>query len=168
MPVVAPAPPGPAPITPPPPAPPVDPNGDALFADLSASGRVIVPFTFQPGKDDLDTSSQPQIDRVVAMMKSHPDLFLRIEGHTDNSGDPDVNMRLSAQRALAVQTLIMAAHISARRLDAVGVGGLQPLASNETAEGREKNRRIELVMWKNYPAFHGPAPNGNNYYPGGG
>jgi len=77
-------------------------------------------------------------------------------------------MRLSAQRALAVQAMIMADHISARRLDAVGVGGLQPLASNETAEGREKNRRIELVMWKKYPAFHAPAPNGNNYYPGGG
>jgi outer membrane protein OmpA-like peptidoglycan-associated protein len=148
-------------------SPPPDPNGDALFADLSASGRVIVPFVFRPGKDQLDASSQPEVDRVVAMMKAHPDLFLRIEGHTDNNGDPDDNMRLSAQRALAVQTLIMSGHIEAKRLDAVGVGGLQPLASNDTAEGREKNRRIELVMWKKYPALHPPAPNGTNYYPGG-
>jgi len=168
IPVIAPAPPGPTPVTPPAPTPPVDADGDALYADLSDSGRVIVPFTFQPGKDQLDASSQPEVDLIVAMMKKHPDLFLRIEGHTDNSGDPDDNMRLSAQRALAVQAMIMADHISARRLDAVGVGGLQPLASNETAEGREKNRRIELVMWKKYPAFHAPAPNGNNYYPGGG
>ena len=169
VPVLAPAPPEPAPAasTPAPDTPPDDPNGDALFAQLGDTGRVIVPFVFQPGKDELDASSQTQIDRIVAMMRSHPDLFLRIEGHTDNSGDPDDNLRLSAKRALAVQTLIMAGHISGRRLDAVGVGGLQPLASNETAEGREKNRRIELVMWKKYPAFHAPAPNGNNYYPGG-
>ena len=174
VPVIPPAPPGKpavAPTAPVPPAPapppPADPNGDALYADLSDTGRVVVPFVFQPGKDELDASSQPQIDRIVAMMKSHPDLFLRIEGHTDNNGDPDDNMRLSAQRAFAVQTMIMAADISPRRLDAVGVGGLQPLASNATAEGREKNRRIELVMWKKYPAFHAPAPNGANYYPGG-
>jgi len=167
--VPAPAPPVVAtvPAAPPPAAPPADPEGDALFADLSASGRVIVPFVFQPGKDELAASSQPQVERVVAMMKNHPDLFLRIEGHTDNSGDPDDNMRLSAQRAMAVQTMIMAGHIEAKRLDAVGVGGLQPLASNDTAEGREKNRRIELVMWKKYPALHPPAPNGTNYYPGG-
>jgi len=63
--------------------------------------------------------------------------------------------------------MLIAAHIDKKRLDAVGVGGLQPLADNDTAEGREKNRRIELVLWKKNPAFHAPAPNGNNYYPGG-
>jgi outer membrane protein OmpA-like peptidoglycan-associated protein len=151
----------PAPATlppPPPPAPSFNPNDDSLYTALSKDGRVIVPFTFQPGKNGLDASSQPQVDRVVAMMKRHPDLFLRIEGHTDNSGDPDDNLRLSAERAFAVQAILLAAHIDQKRLDAVGVGGLQPLASNSTAEGREKNRRIELVMWKKYPALHAPPP----------
>jgi outer membrane protein OmpA-like peptidoglycan-associated protein len=148
-----------------PPAPLVDPNGDSLYNDLNANGRVVLPFVFQPGKDALDASSQPLIDRVAAMMNRHPDLVFRIEGHTDNVGDPDDNLRLSAQRALAVQAMLIAARIDKRRLDAVGVGGLQPLADNDTAEGREKNRRIELVVWKKYPAFHAPAPNGNNYYP---
>jgi outer membrane protein OmpA-like peptidoglycan-associated protein len=157
-----------APTPPAPFAPPIDPNDDSLYTDLSESGRVVVPFVFQPGKDELDDSSQPLVDRVVAMMKRHPDLFLRIEGHTDNLGDPDDNLRLSAQRALAVQAMLIAADIDPKRLDAVGVGGLQPLADNNTAEGREKNRRIELVMWQKYPAFHAPAPNGANYYPGGG
>ena len=114
----------------------------------------MVPFVFQPGRDELDASSQPLVDRVVAMMKKHPDLFLRIEGHTDNSGDPDISLRLSAQRALAVQSALVDARIDKKRLDAVGVGGLQPRADNNTAEGREKNRRIELVMWKKYPALH--------------
>jgi outer membrane protein OmpA-like peptidoglycan-associated protein len=157
----------PAPASEPAMAPPVDPNDDSLYANLGKDGRVILPFVFQPGKDELDAASQPLIDRVVAMMKRHPEVFLRIEGHTDNIGDPDDNMRLSAQRALAVQAMLIAAHVDKKRLDAVGVGGLQPLADNNTAEGREKNRRIELVLRKKNPGFHAPAPNGNNYYPGG-
>ncbi len=67
---------------------------------------------------------------------------------------------------MAVQAKLVASDIDPKRLDAVGVGGLQPLADNATAEGREKNRRIELVLWKRSSAFHSPAPNGNNYYPG--
>jgi outer membrane protein OmpA-like peptidoglycan-associated protein len=156
----------PAPAPTAPPAPVVDADDDSLYTELNASGRVIVPFVFQPGKDALDESSAPLVTRIVAMMKNHPDLFLRIEGHTDNSGYPEDNLRLSAQRAFAVQAKLVAADVNSKRLDAVGVGGLQPIASNVTAEGREKNRRIELVLWKKYPAFHAPAPNGNNYYPG--
>ena len=165
-PVPAPAPDATPTLTPAP-EPVADPNGEALFSDLSDKGRVVLPFTFKPGKEALDESSQPLIDRVVAMMKAHPEIFLRIEGHTDNTGYADDNLRLSAGRALAIQAKLVASDIEKKRLDAVGVGGLQPIASNVTAEGREKNRRIELVLWKKSPAFHAPAPNGNNYYPGG-
>jgi outer membrane protein OmpA-like peptidoglycan-associated protein len=139
-----------APESEPSPPPTTDADGDALYASLTGEGRVIAPFVFQPGKDELDSTSQPLVDRIVAMMKKHPDLSLRIEGHTDNTGDPEDNMRLSAQRAFAVRSRIIAGDIDRKRLDAVGVGGLQPLADNATAEGREKNRRIELVVWKRY------------------
>jgi outer membrane protein OmpA-like peptidoglycan-associated protein len=152
------------PKPPPPPAPPaapIDPNDDSLYESLNEDGRVVVPFVFRPGKDDLDASSQPLVDRVAAMMKRHPDLFLRIEGHTDNSGDPDVSLRLSAQRALAVQDALVDDRVEKKRLDAEGVGGLQPRADNNTAEGREKNRRIELVMWKKYPGMHTSPATGN-------
>jgi outer membrane protein OmpA-like peptidoglycan-associated protein len=145
---------------------PADPQGDSLYTALNGDGRVVLPFVFHPGKDDLDVSSQPLVDRVVAMMKHHPGLFLRIEGHTDNTGAPEDNLRLSAQRALAVQAVLVAARIDEKRLDAVGVGGLQPLADNNTAQGREKNRRIELVLWKSNPAYHSPTPNGHDYPPG--
>jgi outer membrane protein OmpA-like peptidoglycan-associated protein len=172
-------PPVPALAMPTPPAPPTTPtvqatptppprvvlDEDALYAALNENGRAVVPFVFPPGKDDLDETAQPLIDHIAAMMRKHPDIFIRIEGHTDNSGDPEDNMRLSAQRAIAVQTRLIAAHIDKKRLDAVGVGGLQPVADNITAEGREKNRRIELVLWKSYPGFHTTAPNGQNYYP---
>jgi outer membrane protein OmpA-like peptidoglycan-associated protein len=156
---------------PPSPAPPAAnesaaQNDDSLYAALSADGRVVLPVLFQPGKDEIEASSEPLIDRVVAMLNLHPDISLRIEGHTDNTGDQDDNLRLSAQRALAIRAMLVAASIDRKRLDAVGVGGLQPLASNITAAGRERNRRIELVLWKRYPAFHAPAPNGQNYYPG--
>jgi outer membrane protein OmpA-like peptidoglycan-associated protein len=148
--------------------PPItDPDGTSLFDELNENGRAVVPFVFQPAKEELDASSQPLIDRVVAMMNHHPEIFLRIEGHTDNTGDEEDNMRLSAQRAMAIQAKLVAADIDAKRLDAVGVGGLQPLADNSTTSGREKNRRIELVLWKkSSSAFHPSAPNGNNYYPG--
>jgi outer membrane protein OmpA-like peptidoglycan-associated protein len=144
------------------------PTADDLYAALIRDGRVVVPLNFVPGKPDLQADAQAMVDRIVAMMKLHPQLLLRIEGHTDNSGDPEDNLRLSALRALAVQAMLVAGAIDKSRLDAVGVGGLQPLDDNDTAEGREKNRRIELVVRKKHPSFHSPAPNGQNYYPGAG
>ncbi len=84
------------------------------------------------------------------MMRVHPEIFLRIESHTDNTGDPEDNLRLSSQRAYAIRAALVDDGIVASRLDAVGVGGLQPIADNDTAEGRAKNRRIELVMKKRF------------------
>jgi outer membrane protein OmpA-like peptidoglycan-associated protein len=134
-----------------------DTRDDSLFDSLRENGRLIVPFTFQPGKETLDPSSDPLVSRVASMLKRHPDLSLRIEGHTDNSGDQDSNLRLSALRAIAIQSALVDDGIGKKRLDPVGVGGLQPLASNATAEGREENRRIELVIWKMNPALHSTA-----------
>jgi outer membrane protein OmpA-like peptidoglycan-associated protein len=147
-------------VTPVPAPPPPHPGDDTLYTTLLGQGRVTVPFAFPPGRDQLDSAAQPLIDRLAAILKKHPDLSLRIEGHTDNSGDPDENLRLSARRAFAVRALLIDAGIESRRLDAVGVGGLQPVADNATAEGREKNRRIELVLWKHYAHRESPPTNG--------
>lgn len=143
-----------------------DTEEDALYATLRQKGHVALPLTFLPGKPDLDADSQPVIDQVVKMMQNHPDLLLQIDGYTDDSGDARDNLRLSTQRANAVRALIIAAHVDKNRLEAVGRGGVQPVADNNTAEGREKNRRIELVMPGAASAlFHASAPNGTDYYP---
>lgn len=81
------------------------------------------------------------------MMEAHSDLRLRIEGHTDNVGPADVNQRLSEERARAVvDYLVGTKGIAADRLEAVGHGAARPAADNETPEGRQTNRRVELVV----------------------
>jgi outer membrane protein OmpA-like peptidoglycan-associated protein len=155
--------PKPAPVPAPAPAPAPSVAGadtEALYNSLIVQGRLVIPLAFVPSRDTLAVSSQPLIDRIVAMMKAHPDLAVRVEGHTDNAGDPDENMRLSAERAIAVQDRIIDGGVEAKRLDAVGVGGLQPIADNATAEGREKNRRIELVVWKRLSHREAAPPQG--------
>lgn len=80
------------------------------------------------------------------MLKAHPDLTLLIEGHTDNVGSADSNQTLSEKRAAAVrQYLIDTYGIDAARLTSQGFGASRPAASNDTPEGRQQNRRVELV-----------------------
>jgi outer membrane protein OmpA-like peptidoglycan-associated protein len=179
-------------LTPPANIAPTGTEEDPLATELIKNGRVVLPLNFLPGKPDLASDSKPVIARVVAILKLHPDLALTIEGHTDLTGDEDYNVLLSKQRAQAVRTALMDGHISRKRLTAVGLGGTVPIADEGTAEGRQKNRRIELVVRKDSdktseptkkdvgqtnasaprdPAtsatddFHSPAPDGVNYYP---
>jgi outer membrane protein OmpA-like peptidoglycan-associated protein len=80
------------------------------------------------------------------MIEQHPELRVRIEGHTDNVGSSSANKTLSEKRAAAVKAALVANYrVSGGRLDAKGLGDSKPLGSNETAEGRANNRRVELV-----------------------
>jgi outer membrane protein OmpA-like peptidoglycan-associated protein len=79
------------------------------------------------------------------MLKSHSDLKLTIEGHTDNVGDAAANQALSDKRAAAVKAYLVEKGIDASRLEAKGLGATKPKAGNDTAEGRQTNRRVELV-----------------------
>ena len=138
---------------------------DPLYLAMVKNGQVVLPVVFQPGKADLGAEAQPIISRVSKILDLHPDLLLRIEGHTDNTGDATSNQHLSAARAKSVQNLLIEGGVDKDRLISVGMGGLEPLADNSTREGREKNRRIELVVRRESPQFHSTAPNGTNYYP---
>ena len=80
------------------------------------------------------------------MLAEHPDLKLAIEGHTDNVGADEANLSLSARRAAAVKTLLVGQFgVSGDRLTTKGLGATKPSAPNTTAEGRQTNRRVELV-----------------------
>lgn len=91
--------------------------------------------------------SLPTLDNVAAVLKAHPELVhVRIEAHTDGLGNPKQNLLLSQARAEAVKQALVARGVEASRLEAIGFGGEQPQDTNDTAEGRENNRRVDLVF----------------------
>lgn len=106
---------------------------------LLATSRI----DFAVGSATLVASSGPLLDDIAAVAATCPGT-IQVEGHTDNTGDADANQRLSLARARAVRSALSERGVPTRRLTAVGVGAAQPIASNETAEGRAKNRRIEF------------------------
>jgi outer membrane protein OmpA-like peptidoglycan-associated protein len=80
------------------------------------------------------------------MLAAHPELRLTVEGHTDDVGSATTNQSLSARRAEAVRQALVAQHgVDAARLEARGFGATRPASPNATAEGRQANRRVELV-----------------------
>jgi OOP family OmpA-OmpF porin len=86
------------------------------------------------------------MDRLVEIALRCPTASLEISGHTDTDGDEDANMRLSERRAQAVLEYMLRAGLPGDRLVAVGHGQEQPVASNDTAEGKAQNRRIEFTV----------------------
>jgi outer membrane protein OmpA-like peptidoglycan-associated protein len=118
-----------------------------LFDALSATGRASTHgILFATNSDAIRPESAPTLQAIGDMLQQHADLKLVIEGHTDNVGAAAANQSLSERRAAAVrQALIAAYHIDAARLTSKGYGATKPVASNDTPEGRQQNRRVELV-----------------------
>lgn len=98
---------------------------------------------FETAKSKLLSSSFPTLDELVAVLELKPDLRLEIAGHTDNVGNDASNLKLSQDRAQAVVNYLVKKGIAAERLEANGYGEQAPIASNETEEGRQENRRTE-------------------------
>jgi outer membrane protein OmpA-like peptidoglycan-associated protein len=103
---------------------------------------------FHTGSATIDERSFPLLDQVAAAIRAHPEFKkLRVEGHTDDSGDDDANLRLSQARADTVRNhLVSLWKIEASRLVAVGYGEHKPLTSNATEKGREMNRRVMFIV----------------------
>lgn len=101
---------------------------------------------FKATRDQLTESSIAPLDEVVKVLTDHPSLKLRIEGHTDSTGRAEINLKLSRLRAESVKKYLTDHGIDASRLTASGFGSAKPLASNETLEGRRRNRRVELKL----------------------
>lgn len=121
------------------------PTADALKTALDKDGRIVLYVNFDFNKATLKPDAKPVIDQVVALMKSSPALKLEIDGYTDNIGAHDYNVKLSQDRAAAVVAALKTAGVDATRLSSNGFGPDKPIADEATAEGRAKNRRVELV-----------------------
>jgi OOP family OmpA-OmpF porin len=122
-------------------------GGKKLYDALAEKGRVATQgIYFDTGSDRLRPESSATLKEIGTMLKEHPDLKLAIEGHTDNVGNPQANQTLSEKRAAAVrQFLIDTYRIDGARLTAKGLGQTKPVVPNDTPEGRQNNRRVELV-----------------------
>ncbi len=110
-----------------------------------ASIRRAAPIVFARSSPTLLASAQVTLDRIAAALSRTP-LRIRIEAHTDGSGDPIANLVLSTQRAEAVRDALIARGVSPAIVTAVGLGEAKPIASNASAAGRVRNRRVEFVV----------------------
>ena len=122
-------------------------GGKKLYDTLAEKGRVATQgVLFDTGSDRIRPESTPTLKEIGTMLKEHQDLKLMIEGHTDNVGAAASNQSLSEKRAAAVrQHLITTYGVDESRLQAKGFGASKAVASNDTPEGRQQNRRVELV-----------------------
>ncbi|MDR0779398.1 MAG: OmpA family protein [Pseudomonadales bacterium] len=122
-------------------------GADDMASSLQASGNVnLYGILFDFDKADIKPESQPQLEQIANLLKNDPSLKLDVVGHTDNQGDAAYNLRLSDLRAFAVVAELVTRYgIDRSRLNALGKGLQQPVASNADEAGRAQNRRVELV-----------------------
>lgn len=122
-------------------------NAEALGDDINTTGHAaIYGIYFDTGKSEIKPESNAAISEIVKLLNNDSGLKIYIVGHTDSAGSFDSNMGLSKDRADAVARALIAKHgIASTRLKSYGVSSLAPVASNDTEEGKAKNRRVELV-----------------------
>lgn len=101
---------------------------------------------FESNKSVMLPSANGELNKLVAYLKSHPQYTVLIMGHTDNAGDDAINMQLSIDRAAAVRDYLVNKGVNANSVSYIGFGSSKPIASNQTAEGQQKNRRVEFVL----------------------
>jgi outer membrane protein OmpA-like peptidoglycan-associated protein len=101
---------------------------------------------FATGKYDLRPEAQIVLAKLSGIILSHPGLNLAVEGYTDSVGSDDFNQKLSQQRADAVRDYLAGQGLSGDTMSAKGFGKADPVADNETPAGRQKNRRVEIVV----------------------
>ncbi|QDH81615.1 OmpA family protein [Echinicola soli] len=108
---------------------------------------VLQEVLFKKGTAELaDQNSLTYIDQLVDFMKENPSKKIRLEGHTDNVGNVALNKQLSMERAGAIRDYMVDHGVQFERIMLRGLGGSEPIADNGTTEGREKNRRVEMVV----------------------
>ncbi len=134
---------------------PLDPSDDMNWPPKKEElkvevGKAIVleGIVFATGKADITPESESRLEKAYNTLEQNPDIMVEIRGYTDNVGKKAVNMKLSQARADAVKAWLVKKGIAADRITAKGFGPENPIADNKTAEGRQKNRRIEFFRTK--------------------
>jgi outer membrane protein OmpA-like peptidoglycan-associated protein len=121
---------------------------EALEARKTDRGMVLTlgDVLFDFGKADLKPGARVNLDRLAEFLRGNPDREVLIEGHTDSVGSESANLVLSQRRAEAVERYLLTAGVGPSRVLSQGLGKEFPLVSNETPEGRQQNRRVEVVI----------------------
>jgi len=123
---------------------------DILLNKLAVGQKVVLRnIFFDYGKSTLRSESYAELDRLVKLLTDLPKLKIEISGHTDNKSSLQYNQKLSESRAKAVVDYLISKGISANRLEYKGYAYLQPIATNDTEEGRQQNRRVEFKVLEN-------------------
>lgn len=104
---------------------------------------------FDVDRSELRPEAQAELVKLSRILNKYEDTNVLIEGHTDATGPEDYNMDLSLRRSSSVATFLAVQAVQRERLQAVGYGELQPIATNETRDGRQQNRRVEVAIWAN-------------------
>ncbi len=119
-----------------------------LGIEEAKAGKSIVlnKIFFETGKSNLNMVTSQDLQKLTQFMLDNPAVKLEIQGHTDNVGSLETNLRLSQQRANSVVEYLVASRIARERMNAKGYGSNLPISSNKTTEGRSQNRRVEMKV----------------------
>jgi outer membrane protein OmpA-like peptidoglycan-associated protein len=121
---------------------------EVLRAKVTDRGLVLtlVDVLFTSGRADLKTGASGNLNKLVAFLNKYPDRIVTIEGYTDSVGTDEYNQALSQRRADSVRSYLVGQGIGAERLTAVGKGESEPVAGNDSATGRQQNRRVAVII----------------------
>lgn len=130
--------------------PPARTRDEIIAEELRKEAYRVAPaiiVKFAEGSDEVEPGYKEVLSECAGYLEAHPDSTAIINGHSDSLGTPAANMRLSERRARKVKEILVEEFaIDGLRLKTVGWGGKRPAASNKTAAGRKKNRRVEAVI----------------------
>ncbi|SDW75008.1 OmpA family protein [Flavobacterium degerlachei] len=104
---------------------------------------------FDTNKSTLTATAKANLDKLVPVFAEYPDTDITIFGYTDSTGPADFNLKLSGQRAASVRSYLVSKGVASSRFNVTGLGIADPIASNETVEGRSQNRRVEFAITAN-------------------
>jgi outer membrane protein OmpA-like peptidoglycan-associated protein len=128
------------------------PPGPARVVLTESNIAIMDKVQFETGKATLLPASNALLDEVAKMLKDNPQVEqISVEGHTDSTGSPDFNRKLSQQRAESVAKYLSGKGVKAARMEPKGFGPDRPVADNESEQGREANRRVEFNILKQGP-----------------